>query len=293
MPPYGLVVLSAALHAWWNYLVKRRGGTTLFVGLTKIAEVVVFAPVFVVATSRLLADTALAWPGVGALVVVGALLTLANYVFLAFAYRHGDLSFVYPVSRGTGLMLLPALGFAAFGERLSVLGAGAIVLILAGLATMTRTETRAVRGPARPGRVGRSVGYAFLAGTAAAGYTVWDKHAISVLPAFVYFYSYSTLVAAAYGGWVLRRVPRTAIRAEWRAHAWPIVQVGVCNTIAYLLVLLALRTGTSSYVIAVRQLSIVFGALLGGALLGERFPAAKRVGLGMVAGGCALVALGT
>src|SRR5437016_2507968 len=45
---YGLVVLSALMHAYWNFLIKRSGGTVVFVGLSKIAEVVVFAPVFAI-----------------------------------------------------------------------------------------------------------------------------------------------------------------------------------------------------------------------------------------------------
>ena len=43
-----LVVLSAATHAYWNFLLKRSGGTQLFVGLSKVGEVVMFAPLFLV-----------------------------------------------------------------------------------------------------------------------------------------------------------------------------------------------------------------------------------------------------
>ena len=65
----------------------------------------------------------------------------------------------------------------------------------------------------------------------------------------------------------------------------------MCNTVAYLLVLVALRTATSSYVVALRQLSVAVGALLGWRLLGEEFGPPRRLGVALVVAGCLLVAL--
>jgi len=109
-----------------------------------------------------------------------------------------------------------------------------------------------------------------LAGAAAAGYTMWDKRAVRLLSPFTYFYAYTALVGAAYGTYLVRRFGGDAIRDEWRRHARAIVQVGAFNTMAYVLVLFALRDGVTSYVVAVRQLSVAFGVLLGWRLLGER-----------------------
>ena len=74
-------------------------------------------------------------------------------------------------------------------------------------------------------------------------------------------------------------------------NARAIVQVGALNTITYVLVLFALRDGVSSYVVAVRQLSVAFGALLGWWLLGERIDTPKRVGIALILAGTVLVAL--
>jgi drug/metabolite transporter (DMT)-like permease len=89
---------------------------------------------------------------------------------------------------------------------------------------------------------------------------------------------------------VFCRSARGEIGRVWSAHRSSIVQVGIFNTVTYLLVLFALRSGTSSYVIALRQLSIVWGALLGYFVLGESLSAPKRVGLATLVGGCVLVA---
>lgn len=59
---------------------------------------------------------------------------------------------------------------------------------------------------------------------------------------------------------------------------------------SYLLVLVALRSVTSSYVLALRQLSIGTGVLLGWRLLGEGLSLPKRVGIALLMAGCAAVA---
>jgi drug/metabolite transporter (DMT)-like permease len=285
---YALLLASTVAHAYWNFLVRRCGGGQRFVGLSKVAEVVLFAPAFLLWALPGVRDHLDAWP----VVVVGALLTLANYAALARAYRSGDLALVYPVARGGVLLFLPLLGFLVFGERPSPAGWVAIACIVAGIAVLqlpalSRDAVRALgprlRDPA--------VAFALAAALAAAGYTVWDKRAVRTMPAFAYFYAYTALVGAAYGAFLWRRHPHDALRAEWRAHWWPIVQVGACNTGAYLLVLLVLRNGTSTYVIALRQLSVAIGAVLGWRLLGEEFGPPRRLGVALVVAGCVLVAL--
>ena len=71
-----------------------------------------------------------------------------------------------------------------------------------------------------------------------------------------------------------------AVRETLRRQCWPVVQVAVCNAASYLLVLLALRSGTSTYVVAARQSSVAFGALIGWYAFGESL---DRAGIGAVA----------
>ena len=283
-----LVVLSAATHAYWNFLLKRSGGTQLFVGLSKVGEVVMFAPLFL----ALVAPKIAGLDGLLALSVVGAAFVLENYVCLAWAYSHGDLSFVYPLARGSILLFLPFLAFLTVGERVSVVGAGALALIVCGIVAL-QLPTLEWRALASLGPRLRSPAttFALLAAFAAACYTLWDKHAVQRVPAFAYIYLYTAITAIAYGAFIWRRYPRVEIATQWRAHRWAILQVGFFNITSYLLVLIALRTGTSSYVIALRQLSIAVGVLLGWWLLREQISVPKRVGVGLIVVGCLVVGM--
>jgi drug/metabolite transporter (DMT)-like permease len=287
--PYLLVLVAAVLHAYWNFLLKRAGGGQLFVGLSKVAEVALFAPVFAIVGFReATAHGSQLWP----LAVVGAALTLTNYVLLAKAYEHADLSFVYPVSRGAVLIFVPVLGFIVFGERLNARGYIAVGAILLGIVVMQlRRRNPLAKAIGAESVSGIAIVLSVLAAAAAAGYTIWDKRAVRMFSPFTYFYTYTTLVGAAYGTYLVRAYGAAAIREEWQRNARSIVQVGAFNTITYVLVLFALRDGVSSYVVAVRQLSVAFGALLGWWLLAERIDTPKRVGIALILAGTMLVAL--
>jgi len=281
-----LVVLSATTHAYWNFLLKRSGGTQLFVGLSKVGEVVMFAPFFLALVAPKIAQL----DGLFSLAVVGAAFVLVNYVCLAWAYTHGDLSFVYPLARGSILLFLPFLAFVTLGERVSPLGAFALALIVCGIVAL-QLPSLEWRALSSLGHMLRSpaTSFALLAAFAAACYTLWDKHAVQRVPAFAYIYLYTAITAVAYGAFIWRRYPAAEVAEQWRAHRWPILQVGFLNITSYLLVLVALRTGTSSYVIALRQLSIAFGVLLGWWLLREQVSGPKRVGVALIVVGCLVV----
>lgn len=283
-----IVLVSTATHAYWNFLVKRAAGGPAFIGLSKVAESVCFAPFFV----WMMLGSPLWRPAAILLVAGGAALVLLNYAALDRAYALGDLSLVYPISRAGILLFLPALGFLVFDERLTATGWTALAFIVIGIGVLQLPAfSRAALRTLVPQLRTASVAYALGAALFAALYTVWDKRAVRELPAFVYFYAYTSLVAAAYALYLWRARSPGEVRRVWRS-SWPsILQVAVFNTVTYLLVLVALRDETSSYVVALRQLSIVWGALLGHTLLGEALPPPKRTGIAMLVAGCALVAL--
>ena len=288
--PILLALAAAITHATWNFLLKRAGGGDAVVGLSKVAEAVVFAPFFVVAMLGTPADhlTRLV-----PLAVIGAVLTGANYVFLGRAYATGQFSLVYPVSRGAILLVLPVLGWMVFRESIDPGTALSIALILAGilvmqLVSLTMDGLRQFGGDLT---THKGTGFALLAATAAAGYTVWDKRAVQDIAPFTYFYGYTLLVAAGFALQLFTGPRRAHAMKEWRAHRTLVLTVGVLNTVTYLLVLFALRDGHSTRIVAVRQLSIAIGAWLGWTLLQEAASPPRRLGVALILAGTLLVAI--
>ncbi len=282
------VVLSAALHATWNFLLRRAGGSNTVLALSKVAEAALLLPIAAV----LWRSSGMDLDGRFAMAVTVATgLALANYAALAAAYRRADLSLVYPVARGGVFLFLPLLGFLAFGERPGPRGWLSLALIVGGilllpLRTLDRGSVREMTRHLRSA----AIGLALVAAAATAGYTVWDKYSVGFLNPFLYFYGYTLLLALWFAA-TLARTPRAEVRGQWRAHPVSIVMIGLLNAGAYYLILLALRDGMATQVLAVRQLSIPIGVGLGWRLLGESLTPSRALGAALITAGCIGAAL--
>jgi drug/metabolite transporter (DMT)-like permease len=266
---------------------RRAGGSRTVAALGIVAESLLLLPL---AIAVLISSGGVPAAQFVPAIVVAALLALANYAALMAAYRRADLSLAYPVARGGVFLFLPLLGFIVFGERLDARGWLALAMIVTGimLLPLTRFDRPALGELGRHLR-DRTMGFALLAAAATAGYTVWDKYAIGFLDTFLYFSGYTVLL----GLWFavrLTRVPRDEVREQVRKHAGAILVIGVLIAASYLLVLIALRDGVSTQVLAVRQLSIPIGVLLGWRLLRESLSPPRLIGSTLITAGCVLAA---
>jgi uncharacterized membrane protein len=285
---YLLVVVSAFTHAYWNFILKRAKGGQVFIGLSKIAEIVFFILPFI----YFITNDEISILNYWVFYIVGALLVIFNYIFLGQAYKRGDLSLIYPISRAGSLLFLPPLAYLFIGERIDGVGFVAIILIMFGLfaiqlQSFCSTEIKLVIANLRSS----ATVLALLAAFTAACYTLWDKHSISYLPPFIYFYAYTAIVGISYALFIFLKNPFSKIKTELAVHKYSILQVGFLNTSTYLLVLYSLQAGKASYVIALRQMSIAFGVFLGWKALKETFPFPRKIGITLLLMGCLLISL--
>jgi len=286
--PFTLILLSTFTHAWWNFLAKQADQKDIFFGLSKFAEVAIFALPF----GWMVARGGFAAPGEGSraglYVGVAALLIFAYYIFLAQAYKRADLSVAYPIARSSGLFL-PFLAYLFLGETIDGVGATAVSLVVLGvllipLPSFHRRDITHLLGQLRqPG-----VLFALLTALVVASYTLWDKTAVAHLNPFVYYYGY-TAVSSLFYVILLSRFPRPQIRHEWQRHRRAIVLVAVLDVFTYVMVLYALNLSKATYAGTLRQFSLVVAVFLGWRFLGEPAPPPKLVGVALLIGGTALI----
>lgn len=275
-----LILTAAFLHAAWNLLAKRAGGGPAFVWLFTGLAAVLYAP---------LAIGALLWaqPQVGlaelGFMAGSAVLHLGYFLVLQKGYSVGDLSLVYPLARGTGPTLSTAAAILFFGERPGAMALVGALLVSGGVFALA-SGPRRLRGSS----AGTAVAYGLLTGMLIATYTLWDKHAVSALliPPLLLDWSANLGRAALLTPIALRNWE--AVRTEWRAHRREAVGVAVLSSLAYILVLTALRVTPVSYVAPAREVSILIGTVMGARLLAEgdalrRLAAAGALVLGVVA----------
>ena len=275
-----LVLGAAVIHATWNLLAKRVGGGMAFVWLFGSVTVLLYAPLAA-------AVVLVVRPHFGTLQFVfvagTAVLHLAYFLMLQSGYRAGDLSLVYPLARGTGPVLSVGAAIVLLGERPGPVVMGGAVLIGVGIFLLAGNPASLARPGAR-----RAVGFALLTGAVIAAYTLWDKHAVSVLRIPPVLLDWGGNL-----GRVLLLTPaalarRDEVRTLWRAHRREVVLVGLLTPMAYILVLTAMVFTPVSYVAPAREISILVGTAMGTRLLAEgdaprRLTAAAAIVLGVAA----------
>jgi drug/metabolite transporter (DMT)-like permease len=286
---FGLVLGSALLHAWWSASIKSSRDPLLFnllQGVTSLALAIVVLPLL--HWSEIPAPV-WAWLGVTALAHTVYLLWMSR------AFELGDLTLVYPIARSTPA-LLPLLAVPLLGERLSSGGALGIGVVVAGMWLV-----HAGPGLRLPDLRSPAAGYAWLTLAATVVYSLADKAAMSGLsgaawtspvPRAVAWYALLALAChVLYTPLVLRRRSLADVAACARGELRLAAFASAVSFVGYTLILKALESAPASYVVAVRQTSVLFAVLIGVLKLRER-PGRPRV-LGAVAtvAGVALIAL--
>ena len=272
---FALALGSAFLHALWNLILGRERDPEAATAVALVASVVVFAPVAIV---RFDADSGV-WP----YVAVTSLLQLAYFAALATAYRHADVSVVYPIARGLAPVLVLLVGVTVLGAGASAGQAAGVCLVGLGIVL--------VRGVGSGHGDGRGVGAAFGVAVASciAAYTLVDKHGIEHASPVVYLELGMLPATIGYGGFLFVTEHGTA---RVRAAARPLPALaGVLSFVAYALVLAALSRAPAAAVASVRETSVLIAALLAAPLADERVGPGRIAGAALVVGGVAMIAL--
>jgi drug/metabolite transporter (DMT)-like permease len=278
----GVLLLAAVFHSTWNLLLKREPNRlTLIAGAciwTSLGAVVLF-----LYEGRLP-------PGSLVPAVASGILNLLNFVALSEAYERTDFSIAYPIARGGAPALLALGAVVVLREQVSALGVTGIAIVVAGLALVG--SARRSQDPTRsePHRRG-GIPLAILCAVFIATYSLIDAAAVRKVPALEYvleIFVVNTLLLVPYVMWRNRpAVFVQAFRAQWKR----MLLVSALWLAGYVMVLRVYATNPVAYAGAVREVSIVIGALAGWLWLGEGFGGRRTVGATLAVAGMVLLAL--
>ncbi len=284
LPALGLILAAALIHATWNFLAKRVQGGAEFTWLFSLVSTAIYAPVTGVA---ILAQQPDFGPPQVAGLGVTILLELFYILVLQRGYRAADLSLVYPIARGTAPVVATIGAVILFGERpgpVALAGAGLVVLgllLVAGNPDLL-WQPAALRG----------VGYAVLVGLTIGTYTLWDKYLVTGL-------GLSPLVLnwAITSGFSVLLLPaawrrRDEVALTWQKRRTETILMGICFPLSYILVLTALTFAPVSYVAPAREISVLFGAVLGARVLKEPQFGRRLAGAALIVGGVVALTVG-
>jgi drug/metabolite transporter (DMT)-like permease len=275
---FAAVLIAAACHAGWNATIKG--------GLDPLATTVVISIGAAVVAAALLPVVGLpagaAWPWCAASVLIH----LVYFAALIESYRAGDMGQVYPIARGSAPLMTAVVTTALVGERLGLAGWGGIILLVAGVMLLS------LRGGRDLTRLDRkAVGFALFTAVTICAYSVVDgvgaRHAGSAnaysVALFVGIGPVMVIYALARRG----REVIPAMRRHWRLGlAGGTLQLG-----SYGIAIWAMTVAPIAIVAALRETSVLFGALIAIMFLKEPLRAGRVAAALMIVAGLTLIRL--
>ena len=271
----GLALLAAVLHALFGALQKGRHDPWLARAAIDASYGLIAAPfaLFVVP-----------WPEPGMWpIFAGAFVIHSGYkVVQAMTYDRAPYTVVYPVVRGTGPLLTVIAAGLVFGEHFAPLQWVGLMMLVGGILGLAAWNLAHV--PAGQ-TLWPALGLAAVTGAFVAAYTTYDAWGIRATADPFTFLAWFFMVDGVF-------IPALTFR-RWRglalAEMAPLLQRGVFGAfIAYFSfggIMLATRIDRVGEVAALRETSVVFAALIGWWVLGEKVGPVQVALMALIAAG--------
>ncbi|HWP45542.1 MAG TPA: DMT family transporter [Candidatus Limnocylindrales bacterium] len=277
-----LVVGSSFIHAFWNLLTKKVEEGVPFLWWAFGVSLLVYAPL----SLAFLSKKELLSPA-GRFIFFGGTFEVAYFLGLSKAYARGDLSLVYPLARSAPIFV-PIWATIFLKEHISWTGLIGILTVILGVFVVSLRWGTSLLSPELKSQ---PIGLALFTALASSGYSVVDKVGVSYMHPLPYIYLEFAVTWFGLGLYLLFFHRGNSLSKTWQQNKKSILLVGVFMTLSYLLILFALRIGKVSYVIALRQISIVFGVLLGSLILKEKYGKTRLLGALIIWLGAILISL--
>jgi drug/metabolite transporter (DMT)-like permease len=269
------VLLAAVLHAVWNALTHAVTDKLVGAALLSLAYVwwgLVALPFVGVPAVE-------SWP----MLLVSVVLHFFYFVTMMRSYRLGAFNQVYPLARGMSPWVVAIVAVTFVGERLSTVQLVGVFVVSLGLGclVLARGRPHTEELPA--------ILAAVLTGLWIAAYTVVDGIGVRQSgDPFAYAAWLFLLHGLSLGGYAVAARGRPLfgeLRRRWRLGA----AAGVCSVLAYAFVLWAQNSGSLATVAALRETSVIVGAIIGAIAFREPFGRWRTVATVVVATGIVLL----
>ncbi|WP_417465354.1 EamA family transporter [Kordiimonas sp.] len=260
-----LILTSALLHASWNAATKRtenKLGTIAFMSIFGSLLYIPFVPFFPLPHGVM-------WAFIFASVTAHIVYQLA----LARALELGDLTFIYPIARGLGPLLVGIFSLLFLSGTLSLPEFLAILTLVGGIFLTIS---------ARAGSAKAFIA-AVISGVMIATYTLVDGFAVKSVDEPMIFIIWGALtfspIFAAYLTLIHGRSFLKDSLSTWRIS----LPIALLAQSGYALALYALSLGDIGEIAALRETSIVFATLIGALWLKEDIPDKKMIAVLLIA----------
>ncbi|GMG80915.1 DMT family transporter [Paralimibaculum aggregatum] len=227
------------------------------------------------------------------LVLGGVFFIHALYKWLmAMAYSRGAYTAVYPVVRGTGPLGTVVLAWLFFHESFRPLQWAGVLLLSGGIMGLALVNIAAMEHIGRR-TLRAALLIAFASGLTVSAYTAYDAFGIRLAPdPFTFLAWFFVIDGLLFPLLAIRWYARMPEPPPLRPLALRGMIGGLIGFVSFGGVMLATRLDKVGEAAALRETSVIFAAVIGWALLGERIGWARAGLMGAIALGAVLVETG-
>jgi len=284
----GLVLISALFHALRSLFTKESGDKQIFLWLYSIFALLFFSPLFFYFLYRVGIND----PAAYAWCAGSGFIHFLYWLFLTSAYKEGDLSHVYPIMRSSPALVLVIAVFL-LGEQVSAQGVTGILLVAVGVYIINMKQISGVEllAPVKSIAHDRSTRFAFLTLISVAFYSIVDKMAVNYIHPILFAFLHLFCGMCYYTFFIVFTKNVAQIKNEWNSRAVRIIMSGIIGIVGYALILVAFTVERVSYIVGLRQTSIVFAVLMGSHILKEKHHGIRLTGALIIFAGGFLISL--
>jgi drug/metabolite transporter (DMT)-like permease len=275
---FAAVLFAAACHAGWNAGIKR--------GLDPLASTVAISLGAALVSLLALPVVGLPAPEAWPWVVASIAIHLFYFAALIESYRTGDMGQVYPIARGAAPLMTATVTTWFIGERLGLVGWLGIVLLAAGVLLLS------LRGGRDLAKLNsRAVGFALFTAVTVCAYSVVDGVGARLAGSAN---AYSAALFAGIGPvmalYALARGGISALGDTKRLWLTGLAG-GALQLGSYGIAIWAMTLAPIAIVAALRETSVLFGALIAVIVLKEPMRAGRIAAALLIVCGLVLVRL--
>lgn len=260
-----LALFAAILHAAWNAFLRSGSDRLWTVTIMSFAMMVVAIPFAAI----LPLPPSSAW----LYLILSSCLQVGYSVFLVAAYRHGELGQVYPIVRGSVPLLVTLGDFVFAEERLAARPMFGVILVALGIISLSVGKGRATM---------TSILFALATGLFIASYATVDAFGVRETGNASVYVIWINVI---YGALMLAAfiAVRGKFTLDFRSlETSKALTGGMVSLVAYGAVIAAFALGPAGPIIALRETSVVFAALIGWLFLGEALTVRRTAACGVV-----------
>ncbi|MDX9800035.1 MAG: GRP family sugar transporter [Spirochaetia bacterium] len=275
-----LVLIAAFTHAIWNFFSKKVSGnfTIFWYGLLSANLLLLFYTVYSIAAFGIDSRGFI-------FILVSAAAHGFYYLSLLYTYERGDISTAYPIARGTGVAGTTLLSFFLLKELITTLAAFGIASVFSGIIFigLSRVKNQKIDR--------KSYIVSLLTGVFIFTYSIVDKQGVGYVNPVVYVNILDLIALSALTSFANHGGVKKSLKLV-RANLKETIIIGAGSTGTYLIILFAMQVERASYIVSMREFSVVIASIMGFVFLKEKPTLLKITGIILITAGLVLIKIG-